>query len=83
VPKFLCKACGVQYSESIAPPTHCIICEDEQFVPKAGQQWITPEQLAIDRFNAFRKVAPGLFGIWSPSVVEQERGHRVGVVPSI
>jgi glyoxylase-like metal-dependent hydrolase (beta-lactamase superfamily II) len=44
----------------------CIICEDlRQFVPKAGQQWITPEKLAVDRFNAFRKVAPGLFGVWT------------------
>jgi glyoxylase-like metal-dependent hydrolase (beta-lactamase superfamily II) len=66
VSKFLCKACGVQYADSVAPPMHCIICEDaRQFVPKAGQQWVTPEQLAIDRFNAFRQVAPGLFGVWS------------------
>jgi hypothetical protein len=36
-----------------------------QFVPKAGQEWVTPERLAIDHFNSFRKMAPGLFGIWT------------------
>jgi glyoxylase-like metal-dependent hydrolase (beta-lactamase superfamily II) len=66
MPKFLCKACGLQYPDNEAPPEHCIICEDDrQFVPKAGQQWVTPEELAAGRFNAFRKVAPGLFGIWT------------------
>lgn len=66
MPKFLCKACGVQYPESVSPPAHCLICEDErQFVPKAGQQWVTQEQLGIDHFNAFRKVAPELFGVWT------------------
>src|SRR5262249_34337301 len=64
MPEFLCKACGVQYPDSIAPPTNCIICEDErQFVPKAGQQWLTREELAFGRLNAFRKLAPGLFGV--------------------
>ena len=64
MPKYLCNACGVQYPNDEAPPERCIICEDErQFVPKAGQKWVTPEELAAGRFNAFRKVAPGLFGI--------------------
>ena len=64
MPKYLCDACGLQYPSDEAPPERCIICEDErQFVPKAGQQWVTPEELAAGRFNAFRKVAPGLFGI--------------------
>jgi hypothetical protein len=64
MPKFLCKACGIQYPDSAAPPEHCVICEDErQFVPNAGQEWVTPEELAVRRFNAFRKVAPGLYGI--------------------
>jgi hypothetical protein len=62
--EFLCKACGVQYPDGIAPPKSCMICEDErQFVPKAGQQWVTPDQLASGHSNLFRKVAPDLFGI--------------------
>jgi glyoxylase-like metal-dependent hydrolase (beta-lactamase superfamily II) len=64
--KFLCSACGVQYPESNSPPARCIICEDaRQFVPVAGQSWTTPERLAVDHFNAFRKITPGLFGLWT------------------
>jgi glyoxylase-like metal-dependent hydrolase (beta-lactamase superfamily II) len=64
MPAFLCTACGTQYPESASPPSRCIICEDErQFVPRAGQGWTTPEKLARDHINAFRKVAPGLFGV--------------------
>jgi hypothetical protein len=63
MPGFLCTACGILYPESASPPSRCIICEDErQFVPRAGQGWITPEKLAGDHFNAFRRIAPGLFG---------------------
>jgi glyoxylase-like metal-dependent hydrolase (beta-lactamase superfamily II) len=64
MPEFLCKACGIRYKDSIAPPGNCIICEDErQFVPKTGQKWVTPEELASERFNGFREITPGLFGI--------------------
>jgi glyoxylase-like metal-dependent hydrolase (beta-lactamase superfamily II) len=60
--KFLCTACGVQYPESAIAPSRCVICDDpRQFVPKAGQRWTTPDKLAVDHFNAFRKVAPDLF----------------------
>jgi glyoxylase-like metal-dependent hydrolase (beta-lactamase superfamily II) len=64
MPVFVCTACGTQYSKSASPPSRCIICEDErQFVPKAGQGWTTPEKLAGNYFNVFRKLAPGLFGV--------------------
>ena len=64
MPKFLCKACGIQYSESTAPPSQCIVCEDgRQFVPRAGQGWTTPEKLANRHFNAFRKIGPELFAL--------------------
>jgi len=64
MPKFLCTACGVQHPDGVTPPGRCHICEDErQFVPQAGQQWVTPEALSIGRFNVFRKVAPDLLGI--------------------
>src|SRR5262249_40153546 len=63
MPVFLCNTCGIQHPERAFPPSRCIICEDErQFVPKAGQGWITPQKLCGDHFNAFRKVALGLFG---------------------
>jgi len=64
VPKYLCKACGTQHPERARPPERCPICEDErQFVPPTGQEWIVAEALAAGRFNVFRKIAPGLFGI--------------------
>jgi glyoxylase-like metal-dependent hydrolase (beta-lactamase superfamily II) len=66
MPKYLCKACGIQYPDSSSPPSRCLICEDErQFVPKSGQEWLTSTNVALGRFNAFRKVASNLFGIWS------------------
>ncbi len=38
-----CRACGVEYPESEHPPAACPICEDErQYVPPAGQAWVTP-----------------------------------------
>ena len=62
MPNFLCTTCGVQYPESQIPSSRCMICEDpRQFVPKTGQGWTTPEKLAVDHFNAFRKTAPDLF----------------------
>jgi len=64
MPKYLCKACGTQHPERARPPERCPICEDErQFVPPTGQEWIVAEALAAGRFNVFRKIAPGLFGI--------------------
>lgn len=66
MPYHFCKACGIRYPASATPPSHCLICEDErQFVPKAGQEWVTPAELAVGRFNAFRAVSPGLFGLWT------------------
>jgi glyoxylase-like metal-dependent hydrolase (beta-lactamase superfamily II) len=66
MPKFLCTACGVQYSESESASAQCIICEDgRQFVPRSGQSWTTLEKLAMDHFNAFRVVAPGVCGLWT------------------
>ncbi len=64
MPKYLCKACGIQHPERPSPPEHCLICDDErQFVPATGREWITSEALAVGRSNAFRKVAAGLFGL--------------------
>jgi hypothetical protein len=64
VPAFICTACGTQYAPSDAPPAQCIICEEErQYVPPAGQSWITPERLAAHHANTFRQHEPGLIGI--------------------
>lgn len=61
---FLCRTCGLQYAPGDAPPARCVVCEDDrQFVPKAGQQWTTPDELAREHANLYREVAPGLLGI--------------------
>lgn len=41
MPCFLCVACGSQFADSVEPPPACpICCDDRQFIPEAGQQWI-------------------------------------------
>jgi glyoxylase-like metal-dependent hydrolase (beta-lactamase superfamily II) len=64
MPGFLCATCGVQYPDGEAPPARCFICEDErQFVPKSGQRWLTPEELAASHSNMFRALRPELIGV--------------------
>lgn len=48
-PVWLCVACGVEYEPTASPPAACQICVDErQYVPDAGQQWTTLDQLRND-----------------------------------
>ena len=28
--KYICVTCGVQHADSLLPPEHCAICEDER-----------------------------------------------------
>jgi hypothetical protein len=61
---FICVQCGTQFSETVAPPLHCPICEDErQFVRHGGQEWTTVKRLAVDHRNHFEQEAPQLLGI--------------------
>jgi glyoxylase-like metal-dependent hydrolase (beta-lactamase superfamily II) len=40
--RWLCVACGTQFLPSPTPPADCPICLDErQYVPEAGQAWMT------------------------------------------
>lgn len=44
--RYICRTCGVQYSESDGPPASCLICDDErQYIPPEGQRWATLKQL--------------------------------------
>jgi hypothetical protein len=64
MPAFICTACGTQYAPTDAPPTQCIICEEErQYVPPGGQTWTTLPALAARAFNSYRQHEPGLIGI--------------------
>ncbi|GAA5225838.1 hydrolase [Paeniglutamicibacter antarcticus] len=41
-----CATCAIEHPDSTLPPEVCKICSDErQWVPVAGQQWVTREQL--------------------------------------
>jgi hypothetical protein len=61
---FICVQCGTQFTESMEPPSHCPICEDErQFVRHTGQEWATLERLRPDHHNLLEAEAPTLLGI--------------------
>ena len=53
---YLCETCGAQFTPSEAPPERCPICDDaRQWVPEAGQRWITPDDLAARHRNELRR----------------------------
>ena len=61
---FICVQCGVQFAETVKPPSHCPICEDErQFVRHGGQEWTTLKRLQADHQNRLEDEAPQLLGI--------------------
>ena len=66
VTAFICKTCGVQHAEGLAPPERCLICNDErQYVGWGGQQWTTLEtMIAAGHENRVRKVE-GEESLWS------------------
>lgn len=64
MPSFICTACGTQFAPTPQPPAACPICDDErQYVPPAGQEWVTHEELSRSNTNAWRLHEPGLFEI--------------------
>ena len=64
MPVYLCAACGTAYPEASRAPARCPICDDErQYVPRAGQSWITRDALAGTHRNAWSALEPGLLGI--------------------
>jgi hypothetical protein len=61
---FLCRTCGTSFPDSRQPPANCPICEDErQYVPTAGQDWISREALAKGHRNAWHLHEEGLFSL--------------------
>jgi hypothetical protein len=54
--RYICKACGIQFADSDAPPDSCPICTDwRQYVMFGGQQWTTLAELAGDHQNTVRE----------------------------
>ena len=61
---YICRTCGVQYSETDAPPAHCLICEDDrQYIGSKGQLWVTLSELQKGHQNEIKDVDPNITGI--------------------
>lgn len=62
---WICRTCAVEHPDAARPPQVCEICADErQWVPAAGQQWTTLDELRTPgRKMAIEEVEPDLFGI--------------------
>jgi hypothetical protein len=64
MPNYICTTCGVQYAESVLPPEHCAICEDErQYVGWEGQKWTTLKDLQSTHRNRLDVEAPELISL--------------------
>jgi glyoxylase-like metal-dependent hydrolase (beta-lactamase superfamily II) len=60
----ICTTCGTQFAETLQPPAHCPICEDDrQYVAWGGQQWTDLDELRSTHKSIVREEAPGLTGI--------------------
>ena len=61
---YLCVTCGTQFPESLKPPDHCAICEDErQYVGPDGQDWTTLERLRTTHKNTIKQEEENLYSI--------------------
>lgn len=74
---WICSTCGVEHAQADGV---CAICTDErQWVPAAGQQWTTLEQLAAaGHKTAIAELEPDLFGITvEPKVGIGQQAHLI------
>ncbi len=62
---YICRTCGVQFAESIEPPSECPICLDpRQYVGWEGQRWTSMEELLAEGYrNDVRRIEDDLLGI--------------------
>jgi glyoxylase-like metal-dependent hydrolase (beta-lactamase superfamily II) len=65
MPRWSCRACGVEYPETTEPPAACPICLDErQYIPRSGQAWNSLEQLSAEGCEIrVDRLEPSLVGI--------------------
>ncbi len=74
---WICQTCAVEHAEAIGV---CAICADErQWVPAAGQQWTTLDELAATGHRTrVRELEPELFGVTvEPKVGIGQQAHLV------
>lgn len=80
VPNYICRTCGVQYTESELPPSICRICDDErQYIGHRGQEWTTLEELRTgDYANHIEEADPGVVSIFTrPGIAIGQRAVLV------
>jgi glyoxylase-like metal-dependent hydrolase (beta-lactamase superfamily II) len=64
VPNYICTTCGIQYAESVLPPEHCTVCQDErQYIGWTGQRWTTMAELQGNHRNQLDVEAPELISL--------------------
>jgi glyoxylase-like metal-dependent hydrolase (beta-lactamase superfamily II) len=64
VPNYICVTCGVQYADTVSPPEHCAICEDErQYVGWEGQRWTTLKEMQTKYRNQLDVEGPELISV--------------------
>lgn len=75
----LCTACGTSYPDADQPPANCPICDDErQYVPAAGQSWISREALARTHRNAWLRHEANLLSVQPvPAFAINQRAFHV------
>lgn len=60
----VCLTCGAHYPGEEPRPEQCRICADErQYVPAAGQRWLSLEELTADHVNRIEEIEDDLFGV--------------------
>jgi hypothetical protein len=58
---WICKTCGVEHADTDQPPDVCALCaDDRQYIPAAGQQWVSQADLAGRSFEA-TELEPDLY----------------------
>ena len=76
MPVWTCEQCGAQFSESVGPPSSCLICEDErQFVNWNGQIWLTREEFA-ERYKLVWRDDLGIAGLGRRAAVLRSASAR-------
>ncbi|XUM22834.1 MBL fold metallo-hydrolase [Bradyrhizobium oligotrophicum S58] len=63
MPLWTCLQCGAQFPDTMAPPGHCAVCEDErQYVNWKGQSFLSRDELA-ERHQVVWREDDGLTGL--------------------
>ncbi len=69
-PVFLCATCGTAFPASATQPQRCPICEDvRQYLPPAGQRWLSQAEASSRYRNVLRWLEPDLYSLRTDPVL--------------